>query len=119
MRTFNLEERLIDFTVLCIGIAQKIPKALTGLHLADQLIRSGTSTSLNCGEAQSAESKRDFIHQILFILKELRETKICLKIIFRTINVVNINEVESAISESDELISIFVKSEQPVIKNTG
>ena len=117
MRTFNLEERLIDFAVLCIGIAKKLPKDLTGLHLADQLIRSGTSTSLNYGEAQSAESKRDFIHKIRLILKELRETKICLKIILRTITVVNRNEVESAISESDELISIFVKSEQTARKN--
>jgi four helix bundle protein len=43
--------------------------------MASQLLRSGTSPSLNYGEAQSAESRSDFIHKLKISLKELRETK--------------------------------------------
>ena len=53
----------------------------------------------------------DFIHKMSVVLKELRETQSNLKIIFRA-NLFMGQEIEitSAIKESDELISIFVKS---------
>jgi len=47
------------------------------------MIRSGTSPALNFGEAMAAESRNDFIHKLKIILKELRETFVCLKIIKR------------------------------------
>lgn len=50
-------------------------------HLAGQLVRSCTSPALNYGETQGAESKKDFIHKMSVVLKELRESLNCLKII--------------------------------------
>ena len=47
------------------------------------MIRSGCSPALNYGEAQEAESRKDFIHKMGICRKELRETKIALKIIVR------------------------------------
>ncbi|WP_287262825.1 four helix bundle protein, partial [Moorena sp. SIO3A5] len=43
--------------------------------LANQLLRSGTSIGANCSEAQSAQSRRDFISKYQIALKEARETK--------------------------------------------
>ena len=83
MNKFDLEERLIEFSILIIQIVNETPSSKAGNHLAGQLVRSGTSIALNYGEAQSAESKKDFIHKMKVILKELRETFICLKIIHR------------------------------------
>lgn len=83
MNKFDLEERLIAFSVLIIEILKGIENSKAGNHLSGQLVRSGTSGALNYGEAQSGESRRDFIHKIKVILKELRETLICLKIIER------------------------------------
>lgn len=83
MKKFDLEERLIDYSVQIVKIASELPKLKVGNHLSGQLIRSGTSVSLNYGEVQSAESRKDFIHKIKVILKELRETLICLKIVDR------------------------------------
>ncbi len=83
MNKYDLEERLIDFSVLLIEIVNEMLNSKAGNHLSGQLVRSGTSVSLNYGEAQSAESKKDFIHKMKVILKELRETFICLKIIHR------------------------------------
>ena len=84
MVKFDLEERLIEFAVLIIEIVNEIPSSKAGNHLSGQLVRSGTSGALNYGEAQSAESRRDFIHKMKVILKELRETLVCLKIIHRS-----------------------------------
>ena len=83
MNKLELEERLIDFAVLIIEISGELPKTNIGLHLSGQLVRSGTSPALNYGEAQSAESRKDFIHKIKIVLKELRETLVCLKIIYK------------------------------------
>lgn len=62
MNKHELEERLINFSVLIIEIVETMPDTRAASHLAGQLLRSGTSPALNYGEAQSGESRRDFIH---------------------------------------------------------
>jgi len=47
-------------------------------------LRSGTSPAPNYGEARGAESKRDFIHKLGIVLKELNESKVWLLIIVRS-----------------------------------
>ncbi|MCF7833615.1 MAG: four helix bundle protein, partial [Candidatus Marinimicrobia bacterium] len=74
MTKYDLEDRLIAFSAQIIEIAESVTNSYTGNQLSTQLLRSGTSVSLNYGEAQSAESRKDFIHKIKLILKELRET---------------------------------------------
>ena len=113
----DLEERLINFAVLIIEIVETMPNTKASNHLGGQLLRSGTSPALNYGEAQSGESRRDFIHKIKIVLKELRETNICLKIIYRTKLYKEEEKLNLAISESNELISIFVKSVETAQKN--
>ncbi len=117
MNRLDLEERLIDFAVLIIEISKLLPNTRIGNHLAGQLVRSGTSPALNYGEAQSAESRKDFIHKIKVDLKELRETLICLKIILRAKLIKSDEIIETGINESNELISIFVKSVETAQKN--
>ena len=117
LRKFDLENRLIDFSVSIIDLIQEIPKSYAGIHLSKQLARSGTSVSLNYGEAQASESKRDFIHKMRIVLKELRETFICLKILIRTKLFKNKEKITLVYSECNELISIFVKSLETASKN--
>ncbi|RLB14252.1 MAG: four helix bundle protein, partial [Deltaproteobacteria bacterium] len=71
-KQFDLEDRLIDFAVRVIRTAESLPKTKVGRHIAGQLVRCGTSPAANYGEAQSAESRSDFIHKIKICLKELR-----------------------------------------------
>jgi four helix bundle protein len=117
MNKFNLEERLIDFAVAVVEIVNEMPNTKAGNHLAGQLVRSGTSPALNYGEAQSGESRKDFIHKIKVVLKELRETLVCLKIIDKTKLYKSEPGIRSAIKENDELISIFVKSVETAQRN--
>ena len=109
-RIFDLEERLIDFAVRIIRITESLPKTKVGNHIAGQLIRCGTSPAPNYGEAQSAESRSDFIHKMKVALKELRETRVWLFIIVRANLIRPTSKLEPLINENNELISIFVTS---------
>ena len=109
-RIFDLEERLIDFAVRVILLAESLPKTKVGNHIAGQLIRCGTSPAPNYGEAQSAESRSDFIHKMNVALKELRETRVWLFIIVRANLIRPTSKLEPLINENNELISIFVTS---------
>ena len=110
-RAFELEERLVDFAVGIITIVDTLPDSKAGNHIGGQLVRSGTSPAPNYGEAQGAESRRDFIHKMKISLKELRETLVWLKIISRK-QLCPQEHLGTMISECNELISIFVKSVQ-------
>jgi len=119
MKKNDLEERLINFSVQIIEIINSLKQTKAGNHLSGQLVRSGTSVSLNYGEAQSGESRKDFIHKMQFVLKELRESLICLKIINRAKLSNDETNLNIALKECDELISIFVKSVETAKKNMG
>ena len=108
-KKFDLEERLIDFVLILDEIIEQLPNTRLANHLAGQMVRSGTSPALNYGEAQSAESQKDFIHKMQIILKELRETKICLKIIARKKYFEN-DSVSNVLKENEELVAIFAQS---------
>ena len=110
MEKRELEERLINFAVLIVEIVESLPETRPYKHLGGQLLRSGTSPALNYGEAQGGESRRDFIHKIKIVLEELRETNICLKIIIRIGSSESNIKIANALKESNELISIFVKT---------
>ncbi len=116
-RRYDLEKRLIDFAVRIMDMVEKLPNTRAGNHISGQLIRCGTSPAPNYGEAQSAESRNDFIHKIKIVLKELRETKVWLKIIHRKQMVKSGDQIESLVAECDELISIFVTSIKTAEKN--
>ncbi len=110
MNAHELEERLIVFSVLIIEITDKLPSTKVGQNLANQLVRSGTSVTLNYGEAQGSESRKDFIHKLRIVLKELRETFAGLKLIDRIGLVNDSSSLIKALKENDELIAIFVSS---------
>lgn len=60
---YDLEERLTNFSVQIIALIESMPSTKAANHLAGQLLRSGTSPALNYAEAQSGESRNDFIHK--------------------------------------------------------
>lgn len=114
---YDLEDRLIDFAVQIVEICENMKESRSANHLGGQLIRSGTSPSLNYGEAQGGESRKDFIHKLKIALKELRETYACLRIISRCHLCLKEDLIKSVLSENNELIAIFVKSTETARKN--
>ena len=109
-RKFDLEKRLIDFSVEIVKFYEFLKPTKPSIHLGGQLVRSGTSPALNYGEANAAESKRDFIHKMKVCLKELRETYNCLRIINGAELHDSTDKISALLTECNELISIFVTS---------
>jgi len=108
-RKYDLEDRLVEFAGLVIDVVEKLPKSLAAKHLAGQLVRSGTSPALNYAEAVGAESKADFIHKMGVVLKELRETRVCLRIIRRQ-KYLSENALDAVLDECAQLVFIVSKS---------
>ncbi len=115
-KIYDLEDRLVEFAGQVISIVEGLPENRAGRHIAGQLIRSGTSPAPNYGEAQSAESRKDFIHKMKIALKELRETNIWLRLIERQSYLAG-DIIEQLRCECNELISIFVKSIKTAERN--
>jgi four helix bundle protein len=116
-RNFDLEDRLIAFAVRIIAVAEALPNTRVGTHVAGQLIRCGTSPAPNYAEAQSAESRNDFIHKIKICLKELRESRVWLQIIQRKPLIEPPDKLLPLLAECDQLIAIFVASVATAEKN--
>ena len=51
MKKFDLQDRLIDFSVDLIKVLILLPNNVVGKHLKGQLTRSGTLPALNYAEA--------------------------------------------------------------------
>lgn len=117
-KPYDLEERLLAFSVDIIRLIERFPKTRSGNHVAGQLLRSGTSPYPNHGEAQSAESNKDFIHKMRICLKELRETYRWLKLASRVPLLEEPESFERLLQENDELIRIFVSSIKTAMKNS-
>lgn len=107
---YDLEDRLIQFAVTIILSVGKLEGSFAFHHLSKQLIRSATSAALNYGEAQSAESKRDFLHKMKICLKEIRESLVNLKIQKGANLISDIKRADNLLKENNELIAIFVSS---------
>jgi four helix bundle protein len=110
MKKSELENRLVKFSVSIIGMTKELEEGFESQHLSKQIIRSGTATALLYGEAQGAISKKDFIHKISLVLRELKETQINLRIIEDSKllqNQILMNEIKD---ENHQLIKIFMKT---------
>jgi four helix bundle protein len=77
----QLEERLIRFAARIIGLSAELPRTAEGRHIALQILRSGTAAAANYAEARGAESRKDFIHKLGIVQKELNETCVWLRIL--------------------------------------
>jgi four helix bundle protein len=80
-KKFDLEDRLVAFAGDTILFLNDLPKDQAGTTLVGQLTRSAVSSALNFGESQGAESNKDQIHKLGIVLKELKESRVALKII--------------------------------------
>jgi four helix bundle protein len=111
----ELQERLINFAVDIIELTSQFPKTSAGKHIANQLLRSGTSPAPNYAEARSAESHNDFIHKLKIALKELNEANVWLQICKRS-KILSDNVMNKLLMECDELCRIISASVRTTLK---
>lgn len=105
----QLSDRLLDFAVEVIKIADALPNTVAGRHIAGQLVRAGTSCGSNYEEACGAESRSDFTHKMSIVLKELKESRFWLRLISRT-EMLAPDRIEPVLEECKQLCAIVAKS---------
>ena len=105
----DLACRLTKFAARVGKVVDAIPDTRLGRHIAGQLVRCGTSPAPNYAEARGAESKKDFVHKMGICEKELRESHCWLELIVCA-DLLPDSRLSRLMDESDELISIIVKS---------
>lgn len=116
-RKYDLEERLLEFANRVVRVTKSMEKSRASNHIADQLLRSGTSPYGNHGEAEGAESRGDFIHKLKICYKELRESRRWLKLVQRAEFVPITTHLNPLIDEAEELVRIFASSIRTAQRN--
>jgi four helix bundle protein len=108
----------VDYTCRMIDVVEALPNTRAGTYIAGQLIKSCHSPTFNYGEAQAAESTKDFIHKMGVVLKELKECRTALKVIIKKEMIKPISKLDAVFKETEELIAIMAKSILTAKKNT-
>jgi four helix bundle protein len=113
---YDLEDRLLEYAARIIRLVDALPGTRAARHVADQLLRCGTSPLANHGELQGAESRKDFIHKLRLCRKEIDEAWRWLRLIHR-IPMLPPGKVEPLLAETNALIKIFAASIRTAEKN--
>ena len=78
---YDREERTAIFGEVVIEFCLSLPANAVTAPIINQRVRAATSIGANDGEADEAESKRDFRPKIAICRKEAKETKYWLRMI--------------------------------------
>lgn len=78
---YDLTDRTFKFSQDLLKFCRRMKQDHVTKPLISQLIRSGTSIGANYCEADSANSKKDFVNKISISKKEANETKYWLKLL--------------------------------------
>jgi four helix bundle protein len=103
----QLQKRLVQFAAQIVAVDKQLKPCFASRHLYTQILRSATSAALNYGEAQTAESRKDFIHKLGVVLKELKETEVNLEVIVEAKLFKQEQIFIDSLKECKELIAIF------------
>src|SRR5688500_8819624 len=114
----DLTERLLDFAARVGRVVDALPDIRLGRHVAGQLVRSGTSPAANYDEGCAAESPADFVHKLNIALKELRESRVWLRLSVKA-NLLPDPKLAELIDECTQLCKILAKSIVTSKRNTG
>lgn len=111
----NIKERTFQYSLCAIQLFQQLQaqKDGAGWIIGKQFLRSATSIGANIQEAQSGESKADFIHKYSIAQKEARESLYWLKLLSGS-RIVSDDALQPIIQETDEIIAVITK----IIVNT-
>ena len=105
----DIEERLLEFAARIGKVVDALPESRLGRHIAGQLVRSGTSPAPNYAEACAAESKNDFVHKLGIVLKELRESRVWIRMIVK-VDLLPGNRIQPLLDECEQLGNIIGRS---------
>jgi four helix bundle protein len=113
METKNIiRDKSFEFAIAIIEFCELL-ESQKKYVIARQLLKSGTSIGANVREAQSSESKADFVHKLKIAAKEAEETEYWLLLCRHSKNYPSGENLISILTEIQKLLSsIISKSKQ-------
>ncbi len=102
----DIRAKLMQFASDAVDLCEMLPKTTAGTHVGAQLLRCATSAAPNYAEARGAESRKDFLHKLRIVLKELNEAEVWLELILRR-RMVGGERVAGILSECQSLCKII------------
>ena len=102
----NVAQKSLEYAVRIVNLCRVLKEKRREFVISDQILRSGTSIGANVREANSAQSKADFISKMSIAQKECDETGYWLELLYRT-KTLNKLEYDSIISDNQELFAIL------------
>jgi|SRR3989338_2424986 len=105
-KKYDLADRTFRFSQDLLKLCRKIKQDNIVYPMISQLIRSGTSIGANYCEADSANSKKDFVNKLSIAKKEANETKYWIRLLAETIPEMK-EELDKSFREAQELHLIF------------
>ena len=108
----SIAEKSMVFAVRVVGLYRYLCEKKRECVMSKQVLRSGTSIGANVREANSAQSKADFIAKMSMALKECDETGYWLELLSRTgfLSREEYISVESDCRELFAMITAILKS---------
>lgn len=104
---YDLEERTFQFAKEVALFVKNMPRTISLIEYAKQIIRSSASIGSNYIEANEALSKKDFMMRIKICRKEAKETSYWLGLIRDTNDTCDLNIINKLLQECIELRKIF------------
>jgi four helix bundle protein len=111
-KPYDLEERLVNFAANTALFCREISNHFKGQYYGHQLLRSAGSSALNFGEIQGAQTDKNFKNKAAISLKELKESRMNLKILSK----IQYGKSSERIELLDE-VEQFIKIIATIIKN--
>ena len=118
-KVWDIRERTFEYAFQAVKIYRMLQEKddRSGWILGKQYLRSAPSIGANIEEAQSAESKADFIHKYSISQKEANESLYWLRLLEKT-EILPITKIKPMIKGTTEIIaiitSILVKSKKHI-----
>lgn len=81
IKRYDLDERTYQFASEVVKFIKTLPRTISNIEMAKQLVRSAGSVGANYIEASEALSKKDFSMRIKICRKEAKETIYWLRLV--------------------------------------
>lgn len=110
MNKIDLKERTKVFAVDTIRFINELPKCKANDVISYQIIKSATSVAANYRASLRGRSSAEFVSKLNIVLEEADETHFWFELIKETNELLNNNNLEKLLNESNELTAIFASS---------
>ena len=105
-KPYDIRERLFVFACDVVRVGQKLhTRGAIGVALSAQLVSAAVSAAANAEEADDGSSRRDFLAKERIVLRELKETRLRLRVL-RATDILDPLE-DPLLDESTQLIKII------------